>query len=143
MGMVRVQQHDSLGYAKVDGFCIYAAFAPIDDNFAYIKVGISTTPLARIYTIHCNNAEPIDAALWAHVGSKAAALSVEKRIHRQLAAYKTRGEWLRMKLDDPQQKQIFHATCRASFALATGRKIEWRKVTIEQVRKTLGIDRLQ
>lgn len=143
MGMVRVNLHDSQGFAKVEGYCLYAAFAEPQGDIAAVKVGISMRPLLRIYEVHCGNQHPIDLAVWTHVGSKSAAMSAERTILSRLSEFKTRGEWLLLNIKSPDHKAKFNAVCRAAFARATGRRLVWRKTSIEQVKTACNLERLR
>jgi hypothetical protein len=102
---------------------------------------MSFFPMRRIYEVHCSSPFPIEMALWAHVGSKRNAMSAERRIHSQLSDYRERGEWFRMSLGSPEHKAKFHAVCKVAVARATGRQLKWRKVSMDDVRSTLGVDK--
>ena len=140
MGLTTVQLYDSLGYAKLDPYCLYAAFAPVDDNMAFIKVGISSFPLRRIYAVHCGSPVGIEQALWAHVGSSGQARKIERFIHKRLNPYRSRGEWFEMDMTSKEQKTLFHWTCKIAYGRITGRALTWRKISINEIRAVLGIE---
>lgn len=131
--------YDASGRVRPEPWCLYAAFAPTGKNEAYIKVGISTDPLQRVYQINCGSPVPITVALWCHVGKKRHALRIEKFIHRDLEPFKTRGEWLVMDPSSAEHKQVFHQTCQRQFASVTGRLLKWQRNSYKEIVEAMNI----
>lgn len=136
MSFVRVDQYRSDGRFKLGtaGWTLYAAFTEMPDGQGLVKIGISTVPLNRLYSVHCNSPFPIGMALWTHVGTKAQAMRAEKYLKRRFAARQTRGEWFTFDLASAEDKEDFHRTCRTAYARVTGELLAWRKVSLEQIR---------
>jgi hypothetical protein len=133
MTVHRVKIYNKQGLISPDPWCIYAAFSPISDDETYIKIGISTDPLQR------GSPTPIKVVLWAYVGKKTHVYAIERRVHRLLADYRTRGEWFAMDLRSPEHKQAFHGTCKKIFAMVTGKQLVWRKNTMEEIMEAKGV----
>jgi hypothetical protein len=123
----------------IEAWAIYAAFAPIGDGTTLIKVGISQSPLRRIYDVHCGSPFPVKEALWMHVGTKSQALIAERFAHARMAEKKTRGEWLRFTLTDLADKRLFHDSMKGAMHRAISKPPKWNRTTLAQVVETLGI----
>lgn len=142
MGIVKIEQYGSNGRLKMglDCWAVYAAFANPRGEKGLVKVGMTTRPLRRIHEVHCGSPYGIEVALWSLVGAKRQALSVERTIHNRLADKKTRGEWFEFDFADPADKELFHAVTKAAYARATGKPLKWSRVSMAQVRESLGVD---
>lgn len=141
MGIIKLDQYRSDGRLKLidDGWCVYAAFADPGNGRGLVKVGRTTRPLQRIYEVHCGSPYGIEMALWAFVGSKGAGMSVERAIHSRFRERRTRGEWFEFDFSSPEDKEQFHAVTKVCFARATAKRLEWNRVSMEQVRTAMGL----
>jgi len=124
----------------IQNWAVYMAFAPMDKQFTLIKIGISEIPLRRIFEVHCGSPFPIKVALWQHVGFKNRALTAEAEILRDLSAYSTRGEWLKMEMKSAEHKKLFHDVSDKAIARATAQKPKWKKTTIPAIKEILNIN---
>lgn len=115
---------------------VYAAiFADRDD--VYIKFGRSTRPYMRIKNVAHGSPFPLSSAVFAQVGSKSCAISVERQMRRQLAGFRTRGEWFRF---SPDQGRVFSATIKRVFGRATGRALVWKEVDVAAMARENAAD---
>jgi len=135
MSIVRLDQYRSDGRLKLSlaGWSLYAALTEMPSGDGLVKIGISTSPLQRLYSVHCGSPFPVGMAVWAYVGTKSQAMRAENRLKRRFAERQTRGEWFTFDFSSPADKEEFHSACRAAYAKATGRLLEWRKVSLEQM----------
>lgn len=142
MSIIRIDQYTSDGRLRsgYDYWAIYAAFAPVRSDRAMAKVGISSCPLRRAYQIHCGSPYPLEVVLWAWVGSKRRALSVERAIHARLSEKRTRGEWFEFDTASQEDKALFHAVSKAAYARATGSMLKWTRNSIEQIQEAANLD---
>jgi hypothetical protein len=135
-----IKHFDSQGRLRnLSDWCIYSAFANLPDGGGIVKVGISQSPLRRIYNVHCGSPFEIEAALWAHVGTKESALSIERSVKYRFASHRTRGEWFSFDFASQDEKQFFHATFHRAYMRTTGRRLAWRKTTIEKIKEVLEV----
>lgn len=141
MSVGRLVSFDEHGFTrKLESWCLYAAFTVPAEGKALVKVGISQLPFARIYQVHQGSGYPVQAALWVHAGTKRQGLTIERVIRARLAEYRTRGEWYEFDMTSPEHKEQFHSVCKVAYMRATGRKLEWRKTDMDQVREICGVD---
>lgn len=135
-----IKHFDSQGRLRnLADWCVYAAFAQIPGSGGIVKVGISQSPLRRIYEVHCGSPFGIEAAMWAHVGEKRRALSIERSIKHRFAGNRTRGEWYCFDFASETDKKFFHATFHRAYMRATGQPLEWRKTTIAKIREVIEV----
>lgn len=117
-----------------NGWFNYVALCPCSDSEVLVKVGISTIPYDRLYTIHSNSPYPVELAYFNMAGTKKRALAIERGILNAFAEFKTRGEWL--KLDSsPVTKKRFANLCADTIKAVTKVPPDWRKATGSQIRE--------
>lgn len=121
-----------------DGWFVYVALCPIDDGEVFVKIGISTVPYTRIYTVSCNCPYPVEMAFFTYAGRKKKALAIERNILNTFEENRTRGEWLRM--DTKQEtKRNFAKAIQLIILNQTGSLPAWRKATGIQIRDAASV----
>lgn len=121
-----------------DGWFVYTAFCPLDDAEVFIKVGVSTVPYTRLFSIHSNSPYPVELAFFTYAGTKKRALAIERGILTEFKAHKTRGEWLRMDTRR-ETKRAFALACEKLVVNQTGALPEWKRATGGQILAYAGL----
>ena len=118
-----------------ESWSLYAAFTRPANDSALVKIGISTRPMERLYTIHVNSPYPIDVALWVSAGDASMVRKLERAVHAAFAHRSTRGEWFQFNLASAVDRREFHDTLRKLYYEHTGRPLQWKKTNLEQICK--------
>lgn len=113
---------------KNDMHFIYAFFFE-NAGKVHVKVGQSTRPYKRLGEISNGSPFPVSEAVFCLAGSKGEARSFEERVRARLNDRRTRGEWYVFEKD---QGKEFASIIRVAFAEATGRKLQWKGIDIEE-----------
>lgn len=135
MGVQRVDIYGPDGRLRrdFDIWFLYAAFTRLTPTEALVKVGITKVPLDRFFEVHSTSPFPVEVALWVDVGDSSKVRKLEAAVKRAFAERNTRGEWFRFNLSEAADKAFFHQTMRSKFLEHTGRVLEWKRSTLEQV----------
>ena len=128
-----LQPSMDVGMYDPDMWAVYAALTDAFEAGGIVKIGVSKMPLVRVSEVHSGSPFPVEAAMWAWVGSKRRAFKLEGRIKRAFAARCTRGEWFRFNYTDPREKEIFTRTLNLMFAAEVGSMPKWFKVDGAQI----------
>lgn len=136
MSLVRTAHYEPDGRLRSlhhDTWAIYAAFADGDEE-GLVKIGVSTEPIGRAYSINSANAQPLRWLLWCWVGGKKRAFKLEYELHKTFADRRTRGEWFRFNYADQSDKATFHAESKKLYFALTGRFLNWTNASPEQIK---------
>jgi hypothetical protein len=133
------------GRLLAESFFLYTAFAPVQANTRdqerqkevpaqiLVKVGISTVPMNRIVAVHMNSPFRVAyAAFTPLLCAKRKAEKTESAILMHFRQYRTRGEWLLMP-NTKESKEEFAYRSRIIIARDTGRPVEWRRVSADEL----------
>lgn len=116
-------------------FCVYAAFAPLDQRATFLKVGLAAEPIRRICSIQYASPLPVQYAQWAHVGTRKEALRVERLIQDSLSAFNTRGEWFEVNPSHPTWSGIFRRATVDWVLSESGKLLFWNAVDMNDVNR--------
>lgn len=141
MGLYKVDFYDRNGRMRhlVEGWFLYAAFIRPSTDESLVKIGISTKPFERLFSIHSGAPFPVEVALWTEVGSTSVTRRLEAEVKRALADRNTRGEWFRFDLTSVADKRAFHDTLNEAYLRHTGKVLQWQKTSGEQIRAYAGV----
>lgn len=114
----------SMHSIATDMHAIYCAFAQDRDEI-YVKVGMSVRPVQRVRSLVTACPFRIDRFVFSHIGGMEQAQKFEAMVARDLADWRTRGEWYRFK---PHAAQSFKTVIQDAYRRACGRALKWTEV---------------
>ena len=80
----------------------------VSKDYAYMKVGVSSTPFKRVAMLRTGMPMPINRLTLIRTTRKSAAFELESRLHAALSDMATCGEWFRVKWGCKEDKaQLF------------------------------------
>lgn len=104
------------------------------DNFV-VKIGVSSEPFNRYGQLL--TAIPFKSVmLYAPVGARKRAYTLERILHRGFSSRNTKGEWFLFKLDE---KQIFHDSFKEIYKRSVGKELAWEKITQDRLKPHVGL----
>jgi hypothetical protein len=80
----------------------------VSGDYAYIKIGHSIDPIARVMQLKTGIALPIERLTLIGVADHSRMRPLEKWVHKGLSDLRTEGEWFRVKWNDKEAKDKFH-----------------------------------
>lgn len=111
-------------------WAVYVAHFPSPFGL-FVKVGISETPVTRLWGVHCNSPFPLERFTWSWVRCKATAVAAERTMREAHEAERTRGEWYRFDLPGEEVDSRIHGVLAG---LETARcKFNWKPGALRDV----------
>lgn len=131
MGFGRTLLHDHNG--RMSGSFCYMILCEVS-GFIYIKIGHSSDPFRRLTEIRTGCPLEPKICAYCHVFSKDMAVSIERELHAELKAWRSRGEWFVFPAVDKEQfntgwKKVFARHAAKSWPL------RWQKASARQLQR--------
>ncbi len=113
---------------------VYLAFCPLGDGTMFVKVGISITPLTRMFQVHAASPIGVRRFKFVCVGNQSQARRAESQVLKTFQPHITRGEWLRVPVSKGMVSGLVKEASMAAFKHSGGRAMPWRSLNPIQVR---------
>ena len=114
---------------RIRGSYVYMLLCRDDDGPAYIKIGVSDSPLQRFQHLCCNCGVTPRVFSVVNLRTRKAAFSLERNLLKKYALWKTKGEWIKVEVSDKKQ---FNEIWQAVFAkhAEKGRPLRWNQLSV-------------
>ena len=134
MKAINESKFDEMGNYLPDlpagAWAVYVAHFPSPYGL-FVKVGISETPVTRVWGVHCNSPFPLERFVWSWVQSRVAAVAAERVMREVHAEARTRGEWFRFDLPGEEVDAMIQELLRP--LESPGRRFNWKPGTLQDV----------
>lgn len=112
-------------------WAIYLSYFPSEFGL-FVKVGISTAPIKRIWGHHISSPFPLEAYSWAWVGGRQHTGLLERGVLARYVKFSTRGEWLLIDLDIETVDAELRKEINRSSSSSGKATLDWKRGTPEE-----------